>query len=216
MTGIITFAVGFAISFAMPAPAPATQTAAAVIAPLPSPQPRPAGAELDALSNVPLLSRGSAVISALRESDYAALSRLVHPKKGLELVPYSTVDPSTDLTLTAAQIAGAAEDAKVYTFGTLDGKGTPLSGTLPDYFASYVYNADYATAPLIGVDTVQETGNALENVIDAFPDARFIEYHFPGLDPANEGFDWCSLKLVFEVYNNDWYLISAIHSEWTI
>ena len=60
------------------------------------------------------------------------------------------------------------------------------------------------------------TMNALENVAAAFPDGRFVEYHFPGLDPQMEGYDWCSLKVVFEAYNNQWYLVGLIHSQWTI
>ena len=60
------------------------------------------------------------------------------------------------------------------------------------------------------------SGNAPENVDAVYEDGRFVEYHFPGIDPAREGFDWCSLKLVFEVWNNDWYLVGMIHGEWTV
>ena len=59
-------------------------------------------------------------------------------------------------------------------------------------------------------------GITAENVADAYPEARFVEYHFPGIDPELEGFDWCSLKLVFQVWENDWYLVGIIHGEWTI
>lgn len=30
------------------------------------------------------------------------------------------------------------------------------------------------------------------------------------------GYDWCSLKLVFECYQGDWYLVGLVHSEWTV
>ena len=59
-------------------------------------------------------------------------------------------------------------------------------------------------------------GNALENVLTAYPDDRFVEYHFPGLDESQEGFDWCSLKVVLAPCEGDWYLVGLIHSEWTI
>ena len=78
-----------------------------------------------------------------------------------------------------------------------------------------MYNEDYARAPEVGVDTVFLSGNALENVSDAYPDARFVDYAFPGLDPELEGFDWCSLKLVFEPWENEWYLVGLVHGEWT-
>ena len=35
------------------------------------------------------------------------------------------------------------------------------------------------------------------------------------VDEALEGFDWCSLKLVFEPWENDWYLVGLVHGEWT-
>ena len=95
------------------------------------------------------------------------------------------------------------------------GSGSPIRCTSKDYFARYVFNTDYTEAPQVGIDTVLISGNALENVADAYPNGRFVEYHFPGIDPALEGFDWCSLKLVFEIWNNDWYLVGIIHGEWT-
>ena len=59
-------------------------------------------------------------------------------------------------------------------------------------------------------------GNALENVLTAYPDDHFVEYHFPGLDESREGFDWCSLKVVLAPCEGDWHLVGLIHSEWTI
>ena len=118
--------------------------------------------------------------------------------------------------LTAQQIAALDQDETVYTWGVLDGKGTPIQMTGKEYFQRYVFNADYTQAPQVGVDEVLSTGNAMENVRDSYPDGRFVEYHFPGLDDRREGYDWCSLKLVFEPYQCGWYLVGLIHSEWTI
>ena len=42
-----------------------------------------------------------------------------------------------------------------------------------------------------------------------------MDYNFPGIDPEKKGYDWCSLKLVFEPWQNNWYLVGLIHSEWT-
>ena len=107
-------------------------------------------------------------------------------------------------------------DEEVYTWGLEDGIGEPIRLTGTEYFARYVYNADYAQAPEQALNQVLMQGNALENVAAAYPEGRFVEYHFPGLDEALEGFDWCSLKLVFEPWQGDWRLVGIIHSEWTI
>lgn len=171
---------------------------------------------LDRSDNGPLLERGQEVLEAMKARDYASLAALVHPEKGVRFTPYSTVDPGSDLEFTPERLAAAEEDSRTYTWGISDGKGAPLVYTIPDYFDLFVFNADYTTAPSIGMDTVLESGNALENASDIYPEGRYVEYHFPGLAPENEGFDWCSLKLVFEEWENDWYLTGAIHSQWTI
>lgn len=171
---------------------------------------------LDQTDNGPLLERGQAVLEAMKAKDYAALAALVYPEKGVRFTPYSTVDPGSDLEFTPERLAAAGEDSRVYTWGISDGKGSPLAYTIPDYFDHFVFNADYTAAPLIGVDTVLESGNALENAADVYPEGRYVEYHFPGLAPENQGFDWCSLKLVFEAREDAWYLTGVIHSQWTI
>jgi len=171
---------------------------------------------LDTEDNTPLLDRAGQVLEALKEKNYAALSRLVHPELGVTLTPYSTVDPTCDNVLTQAEVARLSTDDEVYTWGLYDGSGEPIRCTGQEYFDRYVFNVDYTEAPQVGIDTILISGNALENVEAAYENGRFVEYHFPGIDPAREGFDWCSLKLVFEVWNNDWYLVGMIHSEWTV
>lgn len=170
---------------------------------------------LDTTDNGPLLQRAASVLQALKGRDYAALAAYAHPNYGVQFTPYSTVQPERDLRLTPQQLAGLASDPTVYTWGTTDGSGAPIRMSGPEYFERYVFNVDYTQAPVIGVDTVMESGNALENVADTFPDCRFVEYHFPGIDPKNQGFDWCSLKVVFSPYQDGWYLVGLIHSEWT-
>ena len=171
---------------------------------------------LDQTDNMLLLEQSEAVLYALKEKDYSALSMLVHPELGLTLTPYSTVSLDHDRNLTPAEVAGLADDQQEYVWGVLVGPGSPIRATCAEYFARYVFNTDFTKAPEIGVDTVLMQGNALENVDSAYPDARFVEYHFPGIDPDMEGYDWCSLKLVFQVYQNKWYLVGLVHSEWTI
>ena len=155
-------------------------------------------------------------LAALKESDYEALAALVHPEKGVTLTPYSTVEPSCDRNLLPAQLVVLPEDDIPYVWGIEDGTGAPIELTGREYFERYVFNADYTAAPETAVDTVLMQGNALENVASAYPEGRFVEYHFPGLDEQMAGYDWCSLKLVFECYQGYWYLVGLVHSEWTV
>lgn len=175
----------------------------------------PTEAPLDTSDNTLLLDRAGQVLEALKQEDYPALSRLIHPSLGVTLTPYSTVDRTCNNVLSREQVSGLAEDKQLYTWGITVGSGAPIRCTTRDYFARYVFNADYTEAPQVGIDSVLISGNALENTADAYPEGRFVEYHFPGIDPALEGFDWCSLKLVFEPWNNQWYLVGIVHGEWT-
>lgn len=176
---------------------------------LPTPEP------LDTEEDGPLLERAELVVERLREGDYPSLAALVHPVKGVTLTPFSTVAPDCDRSMTAAQVSGLEKDEETYVWGVMDGSGAPIRATAGEYFDRFVYNADYAQAPEVAVDAVLLSGNALENVADAYPEGRFVDYTFPGLDPELGGFDWCSLKLVFEPWENDWYLVGLVHGEWT-
>lgn len=174
--------------------------------------PVPLDREDDAL----LLERAGQVLEAMKAADYGALAALVSPGSGVTFTPYSTVNAEVDLRLTARQVAELASDDTVYVWGLEDGSGEPIRLTGEDYFAQYVFNTDYTQAPSLSVDQVQASGNAMENVAESYPEARFVEYYFPGLDPEMEGYDWCSLKLVFQLEQNNWYLVGVIHGQWTI
>lgn len=163
-----------------------------------------------------LIRQSYLVLNSLKNQDYLALSGYVHPQKGLTLTPYSTVDPQKDKTLQSGDIAKAAKNDALYVWGFHDGSGAPIQLSISDYFKTYVYNADYSKAPMIGVNTVLSMGNSLENVQVAYPDAQFVEFYFPSLDPKYNGLDWCGLKLVFEQVLQEYKLVGLIHSEWTI
>lgn len=151
-----------------------------------------------------------------RSRDYDTLAAFVHPEEGVTFTPYSTVDRDSDLRFTAAQVRQFSTDQTVYTWGVSDGLGSLIELTPAEYFSTYVFNTDYTQAPEIGVDRILQSGNALENLTEAYPGCRFVEFHFPGLDPANAGLDWCSLKLVFSPSDSCWQLVGIIHSQWTI
>jgi hypothetical protein len=151
-----------------------------------------------------------------RDGDYAALADMVHPRKGVLFVPYSTVNPAKNLCFTADQVRAFSKDNTAYIWGLTDGEGAPIELTPREYIAKYVYNKDYLSSAVIGLNTIVKTGNSLENVGEAFPDADFVEFHIPGEKKENEGLDWSSLKLVFEKYEGQYRLVAVIHSQWTI
>lgn len=175
-----------------------------------------AAAPLDVEDNFPLLGTACAVNRCLQQQDWTTLSAYVHPEQGVTFTPYSTVDPESDLTFTADQINGMAQDQTVYTWGFEDGRGDPIQMTMVQYFARYVYGSDYTQAQEIGVDRIMTGGNALENLPEAYPGCRFVDFTIPSADPVNDGLDWSSLKLVFQAWEERWCLVGIVHGEWTI
>lgn len=175
-----------------------------------------APAQFNIKDNFFLLDSACSAALAMQQRDWDALSSFVHPELGVTFTPYSTVEPNVDLNFSAKQIKKLAEDDTPYVWGMTDGKGDPIQMTMLDYFERYVYNVDYCQAPQIGIDRIMVSGNALENITDAYPDCRFVDFCYPSIDPAYGGADWCSLKLVFQALDGHWYLVGVVHGEWTV
>ena len=218
---LLALCIGLGLGWLIPSPLPRTDAPVfQSTAPTPGQQPEvssPAvSPSLDTKSSGPLLRAAFTAVSALRTQNYAALSALVSPEKGLLFTPYATVEPKVNLCFTPEQVASFPSNGETYVWGMADGSGFPLEMTVEEYMARFVYDADFANAPILGVDRVLGLGNSLENVTEALPGTRFVEFYFPGIDPEFEGFDWRSLKLVFEPGPTEYQLVAVIHSEWTI
>lgn len=188
---------------APPVPSPAVQTPEAT----PTPTPTPAA---------DVRTAADALVAAMQQGDFAAVAQYVSPTKGVTFTPYSFVDPGSDRCFTAAQVAAFGSDNTTYLWGAYDGSGNPMQLTPQEYWNEFVWNADYTQAPDVTVNDIAQSGLAIENVTEAYPDATFVEYHFGGLDEKEEGLDWCALKLVFEQSAGQWQLIGIIHSQWVI
>ena len=167
----------------------------------------------DSVQNEELIRLALSVADTIRKGDYEALSSYVHPVYGLVFSPYPTINLNSNQCFTVNRVAIAGADTALYTWGTTVDSGEPIQLTTRQYFESYVYDRDYVKAPVIGVNTVVRTGNALENVTTAFPDAQFVDLCFP---PASaDGTDWSILRMVFEDSGGTLKLSALIHSAYT-
>lgn len=152
-------------------------------------------------------------LAAIQDEDYTALSGYVHPQSGVTFTPTATVDPASNLTFSADELVQAADSDKTYVWGTSPSTSSPIKLTVEDYFQAYVWDRDYAASPRISVDTPQVSGNALENTLDAYPDCHYVEFYCPA--PDNQT-DWSTLRLVYQWYHNNWYLVGIVHSAWSM
>ncbi len=167
---------------------------------------------LDTTSNFRLLGAASYAVQTIRDRRYQDLASMVDPERGVTFTPYSTVNREADRTLSAAEVAKIGKDTSVSTWGFADGTGDPIQMTAKQYFETYVFDVDYTKAPVIGIDQIIMSGNALENLSEAYEGCRFVDYTYPGTD----GTDWSSLRLVFSPGETDWQLVGVVHSQWTV
>lgn len=163
-----------------------------------------------------ILKQAKVVVLALKEKNLEKIAALTHPDKGIRFSPYGTIQEKDDKVFSRAQIPGLFSDPSVVLWGYYDGSGEPIMKTFAEYFAEFVVDVDFAAAPKISFDERLGQGNTLNNISDAYPNAHVVEFHFPGFDPQYEGMDWKSLRLVFEVVNDQWFLVGVIHVQWTI
>lgn len=163
-----------------------------------------------------IMKQAKAVVLILKKKNMEKLTNVVHPQKGLRFSPYGTIQEKEDQVFSRAQIPSLFSDPTVISWGYYDGSGEPIKKTFSDYFAEFVYDVDFASAPKISFDERLGHGNTLNNIADVYPNAHVVEFYFPGFDPQYEGIDWKSLRLVFEAVNDQWFLVGIIHDQWTI
>ena len=164
-----------------------------------------------------LEERARETIAALKARDGIRLAGVVHPVKGVRFTPYGYVRADRDIVLGRDEVARLFSDTTRRTWGITDGSGESLSFSADQYYRRFVYDADFASAPVVRYDEPPaKTGNTPNNVSQAYPGARWVEFHFPMIDPKYEGMDWRSLWLVFEREGDDWRLTGIVHGSWTI
>lgn len=172
-------------------------------------------AQISTISNTLLLSALD-VAQALKDQDMTVLASYVHPTQGVRFTPYGYVDTNTNLIFSSTAITTLLQDSTLYTWGEYDGSGEPITETFSDYYSEFVYDENYVSPHMIGINNVIGTGNSINNITTVYPSASFVEFHFTGFDPQYGGIDWSSLILIFEPVGSDWKLIGIIHNQWTI
>ncbi len=162
------------------------------------------------------------VLKSLKSGDISGLQNYIHPEKGIRFTPYPYVDKEKDIVLKKDEIVDVFNDPKTYIWGNYDGRGNPIELSFKDYYKEFIYDEDFSNPQIIGNNYIVSSGNSLDNIREAYPDARFVELYFETFEELPDkavdlkGMDWKSLKLVFEEYEGKWYLVGIIHGQWTI
>lgn len=156
------------------------------------------------------------VLRSLKQKDMKQFAAFVHPVKGVRFSPYGYVDTDSDQVLSAAMLPDLLKTKQKRVWGYYDGSGDDILLSFADYYQRFVYSHDFLNAPQVAFNQSLGSGNTLNNLTEVYPNAIFVEYYFPDLDPQTYGTNWASLRLVFEQMRGQWYVVGVIHDQWTI
>lgn len=159
-----------------------------------------------------------AAVEALKTKNMSKLAELAHPERGVRFSPYGHVDVAKDRVFKPEALGKLWTDNTVYQWGAFDGSGEPFELKFADYYAKFVYDADFAKPEQSAINQTIGKGNTANNLSEAYSANKHdvVEYHFSGFDPKLEGMDWKSLRLVFEKDGSRLYLVGVVHDQWTI
>lgn len=157
------------------------------------------------------------VLRALKSGNMETVAAWAHPEKGVRFSPYAYVDTEKDQVLTREELADAMASSEVRNWREFAGNGDMIELTYADYHKRFVYDADFMGGAEIGLNESLGEGTTINNLNDVYPaDTHdYVEYHIDGIDPALEGMDWRSLRLVFEKIGMDHVLVGIVHDQWT-
>ncbi|MEM6348349.1 MAG: hypothetical protein AAF927_30995 [Bacteroidota bacterium] len=174
--------------------------------------------DLSALPNkaarVSIPLKAEEAIQAIKNKNLRELARMVHPEMGLHFSPQVSVETNHKV-FKAKELRELFRDSTLYTWGVQDATGDPIQSTFNAYYKRYLYDVDFAATDSIFYNQIQQHGNAINNVSKAYPGCVVVEYYIPGVEAEMMGMDWRALRLVFEPYEDDWYLVGIVHAAWT-
>ena len=171
----------------------------------------------------PQLTELAAIVRrAFADRDGATLARWASAE-GVRFTPYAWVSPEGDVELQSEELRGAFDDPQVRTWGSFDGSGRPIELTFAAYVDRFVTPKRFVPGhdPQITQHAAETpgrlgSGNTMSNLPEIYPDAQWIEFYVPGIDPKYGGMDWARLALVFVFESGTQKLRAVVHDEWTI
>ena len=165
-------------------------------------------------SNHELVEKSYSVLEYIKALDYVSLSELVHPEYGIYFSPYSNINLTSNQWFSSDMLAIIDRSETPFVWGVYDGSGEPISMTAREYFSRFVYDRNFAGAPVVTIDRVAKSGNSLENTTELFPGCRFVDFYIPA--ESDTALDWSLLRLIYEEFEGSLYLVAIVHNEYTV
>ena len=122
-----------------------------------------------------------------------------------------------ELSLTMEDFMGAGTGADVERqWGVTDGEGSPIVATVADHFAGYANSPALTNMDRVAVDDRLRSSNTIDNLLEVFPTATVVEFHYEGGTGEAADFQWATIRLAFETNGSGPRLVAIITDNWTI
>jgi len=155
------------------------------------------------------------VVDYLNKKDMNKLSGNVHPEKGVRFSQYGRVHIKEHKNFKAEQVKVLLNDTKKYVWGAYEGSGDNIELTPKEYLEKFVFNKSYETAKFSYNEKLSQSGYSDDFQETVYPNSIMTEYYFKGKDPDVGGLDWTSLRFIFDLYKDNWYLVGIISNQQT-
>ena len=161
-----------------------------------------------------IADKADVVAAAIKNKDGNILASFISPTVGLRLSPYAEVKYS-DQVLYQQKVANFFTDNTTYTWGSYTGSGVAINLTPSAYYNRFIYDSDFANVPTVSYNRTIGVSGITNNASQFYPGSIIVEYYSKGINPAYNGMDWESLRLVFSEKSGTWYLVGIIHDQWS-
>lgn len=167
-------------------------------------------------TNQSLTEQALRIQSALANNDYASIINDIHPTLGVRFSMYAYVRPQSDKVFSRAQFTQYLQQSNIrFTWGEKDGVGDLLVIPLPEYLKTWVNAEQFDNQPTISVNDSKAIGNSINNLNQIYQNSDFVEFYHGGSEQYS-GMDWRAMRLVFDEYQGQRYLIAIINDQWTV
>lgn len=154
------------------------------------------------------------ILKSLKSKDYNRFASFIHPKKGVRFSMYGYGRPETDKDFSVEEFLHYMNNSTRFTWGEKDGSGDKLVISLKNYLETWVFKKDYTHSDFY-LNEFKGAGNTLNNLQKIYPQAEFTENYIAGSEKY--GFmDWIALRLVFEKFEGQYYLVAVVNDQWTV
>lgn len=129
---------------------------------------------------------------------------------GVRVSPYPYI-LSSDKILFAHEVKQYYDNDIQYNWG-YDSDMNPIILTFKEYYNRYIYNQDFANYDEISFNKeLSNPTKMVDNTREFYINAIIVELKINGVLPENQGKDWTILRLVFDNYKDNWYLIAIVN-----